>query len=1125
MDPLTAFSLACGVIQVVDFSTKTLMKCKEIYKDGSLSEYQELEDLTSHLVDVRAGLDLASSHQSAESIHNLDDQSLLNLAEECSATAHQLMRRIHSLKMEGPRNKRQAVFKTIKLLWEKGEIQDIQKRLEGYRNALDTKILIYLRQRFDLASLEHSKEFQDLDQKIQKLINDISQGPKTFEELKDLLQNEYEKSREHVGNEFQEHERRLADEEHRRRLLESLWFDKILSREETIDEAHSETLQWIFDRSGQAVRPWDNFIAWLESGEGIYWISGKAGSGKSTLMSLLCQDQRTIDALTAWSSTKDILMPRFFFWSGGTMVQKSLEGLLRSLLWQILNERPELSILSSNIRAGPERNRSISHEHGPIGAWTKRRLQKALLEAMDQLQGSCRLCFFIDGLDEFDEDEDDLITLVQDIASSTGVKVCSSSRPYKVFEDAFGSSAKLRLQDLTFRDIRQYVTDMFQGVPQLKSMTSENEHEMNELKEEIVTRAEGVFLWVSLAVKDQIRGLRNEDSPEQLQDRLASLPSEVEGIYLRMLLHIDRPYRQEASRFLQMALHKPGLTLFEHALASYKSLEEMLLSADETSEREYLSLCRSTRNRIMVTCVGLLEVHEPPTRDAETGITSDWSSELDSLQLEADPDDNLSTSDSERETIDDSDGEQERGLPNPEVDTNKPKLGSETELIDPETLALELNITVDFVHRTAIDFLTVSDKGREFLHANSSPDFNPQVFYVKASLGKLRLLWYTNLPVHSQVDIDTIMEGVALAEDRTGAAQTELYFLSLAASHGLCHYVEQRLDCREKSGGPETLDYLLWYSTTSINDSPNVDFPLTRVLKVVTELLRRGANPNTKILKRTIWEEFQEQMLSRLGYVIKTHLPSKTWDDITPAISAFLECGADVHTIWTYHFSRVMYLAFLWDETILAPEKTDRRCSFDMQLSALSVIQLCLRSEPVFPRIWEMCLARGALSHSKCTILEVVSFFDDEKSTQNKKRYELSEQESNDFLELFEQFIAFCKTEYDETPGPLQARMVDLRRRISEFYDMLDEVRPYSSTSRFNYHPIAHKQGSEWSTYTSRFQPGTLGIEVAKAEARQEYFEAGSGFDATDRRGNFPSARVLAGGERGGRGGTFWRGD
>ena len=1019
-----------------------------------------------------------------------------------------------------------------------------------------------------MASLEHSKEFQDLDQKIQKLINDISQGPKTFEELKDLLQNEYEKSREHVGNEFQEHERRLADEEHRRRLLESLWFDKILSREETIDEAHSETLQWIFDRSGQAVRPWDNFIAWLESGEGIYWISGKAGSGKSTLMSLLCQDQRTIDALTAWSSTKDILMPRFFFWSGGTRVQKSLEGLLRSLLWQILNECPELSILSSNIRAGPERNRSIPHEHGPIGAWTKRRLQKALLEAMDQLQGSCRLCLFIDGLDEFDEDEDDLITLVQDIASSTGVKVCSSSRPYKVFEDAFGSSAKLRLQDLTFRDIRQYVTDMFQGVPQLKSMTSENEHEMNELKEEIVTRAEGVFLWVSLAVKDQIRGLRNEDSPEQLQDRLASLPSEVEGIYLRMLLHIDRPYRQEASRFLQMALHKPGLTLFEHALASYKSLEEMLLSADETFEREYLSLCRSTRNRIMVTCVGLLEVHEPPTRDAEIETINDRSSESDSQQLEAGPNDNLSASDSESETADDSDGEEERGLPNPEADTNNPKPGPEIDLADTEALYLDLDTTVDFVHRTAIDFLRESDKGREFLRANLSPDFDPQVLYVKASLGKLRLPRHIKSYGSYRVNIDKIMEQVAEIEDRTGTAQnklcelidrtmssldhghpdwrpnshwcarwgklarlredreqdkscsstrtnsrsssrdsfystlsepttrgdsntaltTPLDFLSFAASHGLCHYVEQQLDCREKSGGPETLDYLLWVSTISVYRSSNGSPPLTKVLKVVTELLRRGANPNTKILKRTIWEEFQELMLFHLGSEIRSHPFSSIWDDITPAISAFLECGADVHAIWTYHTSRVMYLGSRRDEANLAPEKIARMCSFDMQLSALSVIRLCWRSEPVFPRIWEMCLARGALSHSKCTILEVI-FSDEKELTEEKKRYELSEQESKDFLELFERYMAIGKTKYDRPP---QAR-VNLRRRILDFYDMLDEVYPYSQTSRFNviYSPQERRR-SEWSTYTSRFQPGTLGIERAKADDRQKYFEARS---------------------------------
>lgn len=1026
------------------------------------------------------------------------------------------------------------------------------------------------RQNLDLASLQHSKEFQDLDQKVQKLINNISQGPKAFEELKDLLPNEHEKSREHVGNKFQEHERRLADEEHRRRLLDSLWFDKILSREETIPEAHSETFQWIFDRSGQAVRPWDNFIAWLESGEAIYWISGKAGSGKSTLMSLLCQDQRTVDTLTAWSGTKDLLMPRFFFWSGGIMVQKSLEGLLRSLLWQILNECPEIGIASSNLGAGSEQNRSVPHERGLIGAWTKRRLQKALLEVMDQLQGSCRLCFFIDGLDEFDEDEDDLITFVQDIASSTGVKFCLSSRPYKVFEDAFGSSAKLRLQDLTYRDIRRYVTDKFQGVPQLKSMTSENERKMNELKEQIVTKAEGVFLWVSLAVKDQIRGLKNEDSPELLQDRLACLPSEVEGIYCGMLLQIDRPYRQEASRFLQMALHKPGLPLFEHALASYKCLENMILSSDRTSEREYVSLCKLTRNRIMVTCVGLLEVHEHQTSDAESGTAGDWSSESDSQQLDADPEDSLSASDSESETMDDSHREQGRGLPNLESDTNNLLSGSETELTDAEALGLELNTTVDFVHRTAIDFLTAFDKGREFLRANLSPDFDTQDLYVKASLEKLRLPRHIKLHGSYQVGINIIMRFVAEIEDRTGTAQTrlcelidhtmssldhghpdwrpnshwcarwgklarlledreqdkscsstrtssrsssrdsfystlsepttrggsntalttQLDFLSFAASHGLCRYVEQQLECREKSGDRETLDYLLWYSIVSVSPDPIVYSPLDlfSVLKVVTELLRRGANPNTKILKRTIWEEFQEKMLLHLGYAIESQFSSENWDDITPAISAFLECGADVHAIWTYHLSYMMTFVLFRYDAIPASERIYRVCSFDIQLSPLSVIQLLPISEPEFPRIREMCLARGALSHSKCTILEVI-YPDDGEFTEFKKQYELSEQESNDFLELFEQYIEFRKSEHDR---PLQTR-VDLRRRISEFYDMLDKVHPYSTTSRFNYHYSRPKMGrSEWSTYTSRFQPGTLGIERAKAYDRQEYFKARS---------------------------------
>ena len=157
MDPLTAFSLVCGVIQVVDFSTKTLLKCKELHKEGSLSEYRELEDLTNHLVDVRDKLEHTTVKQSADSLGAAKDQSLLKVAGQCSTTAEHLVKRVRSLKIGGTHKKRQTVMKTFKLLWGKSELRDIQRRLDGYRNMLDTQILINLRYVCFGCSLSSSK--------------------------------------------------------------------------------------------------------------------------------------------------------------------------------------------------------------------------------------------------------------------------------------------------------------------------------------------------------------------------------------------------------------------------------------------------------------------------------------------------------------------------------------------------------------------------------------------------------------------------------------------------------------------------------------------------------------------------------------------------------------------------------------------------------------------------------------------------------------------------------------------------------------------------------------------------------------------------------------------------------
>lgn len=147
MDPLTAFSIACGVIQVVDFSTKVVGKCREIYKDGVSSENKDIESMAKHLTDLSIELDSANpvvKPGPMPQIYN-DDQDLRKLAQQCSETAKELITQLQKLKIQGQPRKRDVIRKTVKVIWKKSAIEDIERRLAQYRRTLDTRILINLR--------------------------------------------------------------------------------------------------------------------------------------------------------------------------------------------------------------------------------------------------------------------------------------------------------------------------------------------------------------------------------------------------------------------------------------------------------------------------------------------------------------------------------------------------------------------------------------------------------------------------------------------------------------------------------------------------------------------------------------------------------------------------------------------------------------------------------------------------------------------------------------------------------------------------------------------------------------------------------------------------------------------
>ena len=67
-------------------------------------------------------------------------------------------------------------------------------------------------------------------------------------------------------------------------LLQSLRFPTMRHRHEEIKETYKKTFQWIFQTPSDRVQPWSNFVEWLREGNHVYWVNGKAGSGKSTLM-------------------------------------------------------------------------------------------------------------------------------------------------------------------------------------------------------------------------------------------------------------------------------------------------------------------------------------------------------------------------------------------------------------------------------------------------------------------------------------------------------------------------------------------------------------------------------------------------------------------------------------------------------------------------------------------------------------------------------------------------------------------------------------------------------------------------------------------------------------------------
>ncbi|KAK0639719.1 hypothetical protein B0T16DRAFT_463363 [Cercophora newfieldiana] len=106
-----------------------------------------------------------------------------------------------------------------------------------------------------------------------------------------------------------------------------------------IDAAHTHTFEWVYDKKSVG------FTDWLRKGSGVFWISGKPGSGKSTMMKLITTDERTSQLTQSWGSASRKVAANFFFHHRGNVLQKSFEGLLRGIITQVVGKEPQLATI------------------------------------------------------------------------------------------------------------------------------------------------------------------------------------------------------------------------------------------------------------------------------------------------------------------------------------------------------------------------------------------------------------------------------------------------------------------------------------------------------------------------------------------------------------------------------------------------------------------------------------------------------------------------------------------------------------------------------------------------------------------------------------------------------------
>ena len=281
------------------------------------------------------------------------------------------------------------------------------------------------------------------------------------------------------------------------------------------------TFDWITENQ--------SFTSWIENSSSVLWLTGKPGSGKSTLMRHISEEP----IAHALGMPLGAITASHFLGHSRSSREASI-SLARSLLYQFCFQSLQVESQQNS------RGWQYSKPYLDLQLRAEKEEELSYHDLVDLLQAFViqvsqdhAIYIMVDALDECDDEAGkrilSLLSTLRSITAEKPVQICLSSRSTLPLEPISRSQLRtIYLENETSKDL-EYFARM--EIQRMMPLAPKDSH----LASAIVDHAEGMFLWAKLAIctlTDRYVG------SEPLEILIGSLPEGLFSLYDRLLQNL-----------------------------------------------------------------------------------------------------------------------------------------------------------------------------------------------------------------------------------------------------------------------------------------------------------------------------------------------------------------------------------------------------------------------------------------------------------------------------------------------------------------------------------------------------------------------------------------------------------